>query len=182
MGDTATTEAATATTTTSTDGTTTTTEVSDTQTTETVDHAAEAEKWKTLAQKHEQRAKANAEAAKELATLKQQSMSDVEKAVDQAKSETRTSVLREIGGRLVDAELKAALVGKTLTPEALLSFDRSTFITDDGDVDGAAISKWVEKNTTTDGGTTSFDGGARTTSAAPKSMSDLIRKQAGLSG
>lgn len=129
----------------------------------------------------ERRARRAAE--KELATLRQASMSEQEKAVEAARAEARAEAAKTYGSKLVDAELKGALAGKSLKPEALLSFDRSSFLTEDGDVDSAAITKWVAANTG-DGTTAvpSFDGGARTTSAAPKSMSDLIRKQAGLAG
>lgn len=56
------------------------------------DVAAEAEKWKALARKHEASAKANADAAKRLAELEDQGKSDTEK----------------LSGRIAEAEKRAA--------------------------------------------------------------------------
>lgn len=117
-----------------------------TDTEQAVDHEAEAKKWQALARKHEERAKANATAARELEELRKASMSEQEKAVEQAKTEARTAVLREVGARIVDAEFRAAAAGR-LDPErvdALLDgLDRSRFITDDGEVDRDKVAEFV---------------------------------------
>lgn len=117
-----------------------------TDTGDTTDYKAEAEKWQALARKHEERAKANASAAKELEQVRQSSMSDVEKAVAIARAEERAAVLREAGTRLVDAEVRAALTGRPVDAAALLEgLDRSRFLNDDGDPDVKAIQAWVDR-------------------------------------
>lgn len=86
------------------------------------------------------------ELRRELESVRLSSLSDAEKAVELARSETRTDVLRQVGGRLVDAEVRAAAAGRLATEqvEALIEgLDRSRFITDEGDVDRDALLSWV---------------------------------------
>lgn len=110
------------------------------------DKDAEIEKWKNLARKHEDRAKTNSGAAKELEELKQRTMTDQEKAVEAAKAEGRLEALKVTGARLVDAEVRAAAAGRKVDVAALLDgLDRSRFIGDDGEPDTDAIKAWVEK-------------------------------------
>lgn len=98
------------------------------------------------ARKWEDRAKANSAAAKELDALKQQSMTDLEKAVEQARKEAASETTRAFGARLVDAEVKAAAAGSSIDVDALLDgLDRSRFLTDDGEPDTDAIGAWVER-------------------------------------
>jgi len=55
---------------------------SDTDTSKTVDHAAEAEKWRAMARKHEAAAKTNADAAKRLAALEDGQKTEAQKLSD----------------------------------------------------------------------------------------------------
>lgn len=105
---------------------------------------AEVDKWKSLSRKNEQQAKSNMAAAKELEDIKKSQLSETEKLVEQTKEETALSVRREFATKLVDAELKSALQGRLLEAGALLSFDKSSFIQDDGNIDSDAIQSWVE--------------------------------------
>jgi len=85
---------------------------------------------------------------KELESVRLSSLSDAEKAVELARTETRAETLRNVGGRLVDAEVRAAAAGRVSADqvEALLEgLDRSRFITDDGDVDRDALALWVAR-------------------------------------
>lgn len=114
------------------------------------DHAGdqpnEVEKWKVLARKHEDRARQNAGALKELEKLRQSTMTDQEKAVAQAKVEARIEALREVGGRLVDANVRAAAAGRNVDVDALLEgLDRTRFVGEDGEPDTKAITAWVER-------------------------------------
>lgn len=110
------------------------------------DTAAELDKWRSLARKHEERAKANAAAVKELEQLKAQSMSDTEKAIAAARLEAAAEAAKVYGGRLVDAEVKAAAAGRPVDIDALLEgLDRTRFLGDDGDPDTAAIAAWVDR-------------------------------------
>lgn len=112
---------------------------------------AEVDKWKSLSRKNEQQAKANLAAAKELEEIKKSQLTETEKLIEQTKQETTLSVRREFASKLVDAELKSQLTGKVLDAGALLSFDKSSFITDDGNIDSEAIQSWVEAHSNTTG-------------------------------
>lgn len=110
------------------------------------DTAAEIEKWKKLSRKHEDQAKANAAAAKELETLRQSSMTDQQKAVETAKAEARTEALREVGGKLAEASIRVAAAGRNVDVDALIEgIDASKFLDDAGDPDTKAITAWVDK-------------------------------------
>lgn len=126
--------------------TTQTTETTEPQVTDTASLEAEVAKWKDLARKHEERSKTNSAAAKELETLRQQSMTDQEKAVAQAKIEAKAEAFREVGGKLVAAEIRAAAAGRPLDVDALLEgLDASRFVGDDGEPDRSAIVKWIDR-------------------------------------
>lgn len=126
---------------------TTTTEVT-TQAVDTTgdDPAKEIAKWQALARKHEDRAKANAQAVKDLEDLRKTTMTDQERLAAEARAEGRTEALREVGGKLVDAEVRAAAAGRNVDVDALLEgLDRSRFIDDSGDADQRAITAWVDR-------------------------------------
>lgn len=114
---------------------------------ETTDLASEVDKWKKLSRKNEARAEANAIAAKELEALKAANLTDQERLVASTRQETELIIRREYAGKLVESELKSALIGKTVEAASLLSFDRSTFIDESGEVDSNAIAAWVEAHT-----------------------------------
>lgn len=145
-----------------------------TTTTDATDTAAELAKWKALAQKHEERAKANHSAKLELEKLQAAQMSDTEKAIAEAKAATRAEVLAEFGSSLVDAEFKAASAGLTLDLDALLdNLDRAKFLAEDGKPDKARIGEFVSKlapakrSTATDTGQ-----GARKDGTGPAQITD----------
>jgi hypothetical protein len=117
--------------------------------TETVDLSAEVDKWKALSRKNEQQAKANAQAAKELEELKRESLTEQERLIESTREDTRQAVRMEFAGKLVEAELKSALNGRVLEGNAILGFDKSAFIDENGDIDTEAISAWVEAHTKT---------------------------------
>lgn len=121
-------------------------EAEETTDTESPDLAAEVEKWKNLSRKHEERAKANANAAKELNELRQSTLSETERAIELAKAEARSQTLREMAVKVVEAKLQAELSGRTLSADAVLSFDKASFINEDGEVDDDSIKAWVESH------------------------------------
>lgn len=115
---------------------------------EDTDWKAEAEKFKALARKHEDRAKQNAGAAKELETLRQQSMTEQEKAVAQAAAEARSAAMVEFAAQLVDARFEAAAAGKLdheQLAELLSNLDRGKFLAEDGTVDAERITAFVDR-------------------------------------
>lgn len=151
-------------------------ETQSTTTTEGKDLEAEVEKWKELSRKNEERAKANAGAAKELEELKKTTMSDTDKAIEAARKEGATEAAKKAGARLVDAEVKAAAAGRKVDVAALLEgLDRSRFLTEDGEPDTKAIEEWVEKVAPEKGETPDLGQGSRNGGKGGGGMNDVIR-------
>jgi hypothetical protein len=128
---------------------------------------AELEKWKALAQKHENRAKENAAAAKKLETLEQQHMTETEKAIAQARKEGLAEGHRSAAAKVVRAEIRAAAAGRNVDVDALVeAIDLAKFADDDGEPDTKAIRAWMDKIAPAGDGTeqteTSFDLGQGT--------------------
>lgn len=109
--------------------------------------------WRHQARKHEDRAKA-APTAEELAELRaarderdqlrQELMTESEKAIEAAKQEGRQAAAAEFGERLVAAEFTAAAAGRQVNLDALLTgLDRSRFLKD-GEPDRDAIKAFVD--------------------------------------
>lgn len=161
---------------------TTTADSAETTETDVKDWKSEAEKWQTLARKNEERAKGNAQAAKELEKVRAAAMSETEKAVAAAKAEGTVEAARAAAPRLVKAELRAAAAEAGLSKEALAGFmeyaDLSRFVGEDGEVDNKQVTAAIKRL----GGDkrTDFDGGARTSAAKPTDMNSLIRRQVGM--
>jgi hypothetical protein len=132
------------------------------------------------AAKYRQEAKA---AKTEADKARNASLTEAERAVAEAEQRGRTTALAEFGGRLVDAELRAAAAGRNVDVDALLEVvDRSRFLTDDGDVDRKALGAWVDRIAPAQPDTgpviPSFDGGARTPHA-PGSTAQQFAKALG---
>lgn len=110
------------------------------------DPEAEVAKWKALARKHEGNAKANAEAAKELAALKAANQSDTEKAVSEAEQRGRSAATTELAQKLAAAEVRAALTGVVPDPAAIVEdLNLAKYVTDTGDVDQEAVTALRKK-------------------------------------
>lgn len=123
---------------------TATTETASTETESQTDWQAEAEKYKALSRKNEERAKSNAEKAKGYDELKASQMTEQEKAVESAKAEARAEAMRESAPRLVSAEFRAALAGRRTAEEVaslIEDFDLSKYLTDTGEVDVERVAK-----------------------------------------
>lgn len=111
-----------------------------------VDLAAEVERWKVQARKNEQRAKANADAAKELDKLRREGMSDQERAVDEARAQARAETLAEVGSARAADAIRLAANGRVVDVEALIEgIDTTKFVGDDGQPDREAIAAWVDR-------------------------------------
>jgi len=112
----------------------------------TPDLQSELDRWKAAARKHEDRAKANYQAVKELEELKKSQMSETERAVKEAEERGRTSAVSEFGQKIAAAELKAALAGLVADTQGLIEdLNLAKFVTDTGDVDTAAVTALKEK-------------------------------------
>ena len=114
---------------------------------QTPDLTAEVDKWKALAKKHEARAKDNAKAAQELEEFRKQSMSETEKAIEQARTEGRREALTEAGAKIAAAELRAAATGRMTTEQLdtlVEGINLARFVDEDGEVDRDAVVKFVD--------------------------------------
>lgn len=82
----------------------------------------------------------------ELDKLRRQSMSDQEKAVDEAKAEARKAALGEVSERLLAAEITTLAAGKLADPsDAVGLVDRDGLTDADGAPDKEAISKAIDE-------------------------------------
>lgn len=96
--------------------------------------------------KWEDRAKANADAAKELERIKREALPEQERLVAEAEARGDAAATARLAARIVDAEVKAAAAGRTVDVEALLEgLDRTRFVTPDGEPDIAAITAWMDR-------------------------------------
>lgn len=96
--------------------------------------------------KWEQRAKENSKAADELDALKRSSMSDTEKAVEEAKVEARNEVRAETAARIAAADIKAALTGIVPDPDSIIEdLNLTRYVTEDGEVDAKAVKALAQK-------------------------------------
>lgn len=112
------------------------------------DWKAEAEKYKSLARKHEDRAKANNSAAKELATLREQGMTDIERQVEEAKKATRTETLAEVGQSRAGDAIRFSIGDRLKDDEVdslLDDLNLGRFLTEDGQVDKAKVATYVAR-------------------------------------
>lgn len=141
----------------------------------------EADKYKALARKHEDRAKANADAAKKLTEVERSSMSDIEKARAEAADKATTEAMSRMGGRLVAAEVKAAAAGRQVDVDALLEgIDVTRFLDDDGEPKVKDITSWLDRVAPVKATVASDLGqGARGGPTKAPTMNDLIRRGAG---
>jgi len=110
-----------------------------------VDLQAEVAKWKGLSRKHEDQAKANAKAAKDLEELQRQGLSEQERAIEEAKAAGRTEAgvqWRSTTGRL--AVVAAAAAAGVVVPTAALDLmDLSGLVDDNRQVDADKVSTLV---------------------------------------
>jgi len=113
---------------------------------ETTDWRAEAEKYRELHRKQETRAKANAEAARELERVRRETMSETERAVAEAVARREADLRSEYGSRLAGAALDGAL-GSRMAPDAkaalLAGLDFARFLDEAGEVDQAAVNAFA---------------------------------------
>lgn len=87
-------------------------------------------------------------AHKELSEARLASLTDQERLVEDAKTETAKQIRMEFAEKLVEAELKSALNGRVLNGDAVLQFDKATFVDDNGDIDSESIATWVDAHST----------------------------------
>lgn len=113
------------------------------------DPAAEVERLRTelqKARKWEDRAKANAGAAKELEELRKQHESEQDRAVREARESARSEVLAELGSARVADAFRVAAAGRGLdVDEVLDGINLAKFMGEDGNPDRDAVQAFVDR-------------------------------------
>lgn len=110
----------------------------------TTDLQAEVDKWKALARKHEDRAKANADAQRDLDQLRQQVESEQERVVREAVAAAKAEVSGQYQGQLLQEALRAAAGGILNDPsDAVRLIDTDGLLDDNGMPDRSAITSRV---------------------------------------
>lgn len=135
------------------------------------------------ARKWESRSKENHQARTELEKQRQATLTDAERAVEEAKQSARAEATSTFGKRLAKTEFDA-LAGRRNpdfdTASALEYVDLGKFVGEDGEPDTKAIKAAVERLVPAPADQPpSYDGGTRTPPPAQQGMSGLIRKAAG---
>lgn len=98
------------------------------------------------ARKWEDRAKSNAEAARELDRLRKQHESDQERAVREAVEAARSEERARFSADRVADAFRVAASGRDVDVDELVSgVNPSRFIDDDGQPDRPAIQEWIDK-------------------------------------
>ncbi len=93
--------------------------------------------WKAEARKHEQQKK---RLQREMDDLKKSTMSDSEKLVAEAEKRGRMAAVAESAQIVAAARIEAALTGIVADPAEIVSeLNLAKYVTDDGDVDTAAV-------------------------------------------
>ena len=115
----------------------------------------------------------------ELETLREQTLSDRDKAIAEAKKVARAEIAAEYAPRLVRAAFGAALsqMSDSDREELMDTINSSKFLTPTGDVDTAKVTDWIAKYASTDtgpGGKVADHGQGR------RSASTLSPSEAGL--
>lgn len=148
----------------------------------TPDLQVELDKWKAEARKHEDRAKANAKAAKELETLKASQMSDTEKAISDAVSKAKNEWKTETGTKLALTEFKAkasSRMDEAKINALLPGLNVSVFLNDEGEPNSEAIDSFLNTFVPPKSSSTNFGQGAQGTggqgSAVPLNSDDLTQ-------
>jgi hypothetical protein len=110
------------------------------------DWKAEAEKYRALQKKWEARAKENAGAAKERDELRKQSMTEQEKAVEEASAKARTEERVRLAGKLARQGFLAAAAGRI--PHAASVADDlnlAKYVGEDGEIDETGLAELVDR-------------------------------------
>lgn len=114
------------------------------------DWRAEYEKLQRNSRKWEERAKVNADAARQLDELRKQTESDQERAVREAVEVTRSAVRAEMAAdRVADAFRVAAARTGLAVDDVLDGINVARFIDEEGRPDREAIERFVERITPT---------------------------------
>jgi hypothetical protein len=140
------------------------------------------DEWKRRAKEAEKASRTQAARLKE---IEDRDKSELQKASERADAaEKRVAAMAD---RAVRAEVRALAAASFADPSDAAAFlDPADFVDNDGDVDTKAVEKALadllkrKPHLAREAAPPSFDGGARTSAAAPSDMNALIRQKAGL--
>lgn len=137
----------------------------------------DADKWKSLARRHEDRAKANADAATKAQTVEEQ--------LEQLRKDMALRDLADVtrSGRLAVSQVHARLAEAGLSRQdvdGLLDLVDPTTLLTDGEPDDKAIGRLVKSLTRVAGRTTPDRDQGRTGGTPPSDMNTMIRRAAGV--
>jgi len=138
---------------------------------------ADAERWKAMSRKHEERAKANADAAAGARTVEQQ-LEDMRKVIA---DRDVADVARN--GRMAMTTVQAQLAGQGFSPDdvaGLLEQIDPVRLLKDGEPDDGAIKKLVESLIKVGGRSTPDRDQGQRGGNGPMDMNALIRRRAGV--
>lgn len=107
--------------------------------------------WKHQARKHQSRADARKDYDQiktERDTLRSQGQTPADKALEDARAEARKTAIQELGERAVDIHVNALAAAGRMTEDAaeviLDGLDRKKYLTADGELDHAKLSKYLD--------------------------------------
>lgn len=142
---------------------------------------ADRDKWKSQSRKHEQRAKANAKAARELEDLRNKNLPADEAALREAEGRGRTAARAELAQQLAGARIEAALTGIVPDPSDIVEeLNLAKFVDDDGEIDTDAIDDLKTKWAARMGNNSEDDDDAN--GGKPKRKADLKQGKRGKAG
>lgn len=139
---------------------------------------ADLDKWKSLARKHEGRARENAEAASKTKTVEEQ-LEEVRKTLAE-----RDVADQHRNGRLAMVQVQHKLAEAGLTSEdvaGLLELIDASTLLKDGEPDDGAIEKLAKSLIKVGGRSTPDRDQGKRSQNAPQDMNSLIRRMAGIS-
>ncbi|WP_458085827.1 hypothetical protein [Streptomyces malaysiensis] len=106
---------------------------------------AQAEKWKSLSRLNESKAKDNNAKLKEYDDWKASQLTENEKAVSAARDEGYNQGRAEMAGKVAEAAFRGVATGRLADVDSVLSkLNVSQFLTESGDVDSDAITKFID--------------------------------------
>lgn len=127
---------------------------------------AEAKKYRLEAKKH----------ADEIDKIKKQGMSDQDKAIADARAEARAEALREAGTTIVESVIRTRFTTDADADAFVDGVNLARFVGEDGSVDRAALTAWLDKVAPATKPAPKVHSGPRGKSPDAKpSMSDALR-------
>jgi hypothetical protein len=138
--------------------------------------------WKAEARKWEQRAKDNSGAAKAAEKARLESLTEQERAIEEAKQSARAEATTQFGSRLAQTEVRAQAADAGADLSGVFDYlDLTRFVGDDGEPDTKAIKSFVEGLPKKSVSVPGLDLGARTTAPADGDMNQALRRALGRS-